>query len=240
MAKKSDFNFWYAVNNTEIILMPSRQLETFGTTVLNYHMASELMDNPHQVRIREGRIHANRPKIITPEAYAKVLLEGFGKEAREYVEWLRENEKDVHILQYGYMLRRESFSEYTVSGNIQEIVERIKRTIQEKNDPLAALLIGVDKPWDVCLIKLFWQVAVNSIEKNITDMQRLGLFDNLLPSPRALKEEIEHDFLTASRNPALINALIRKLKKYNLFEHYQDRFFAMVRSINAQKKNGDR
>ena len=238
MDKKAYFDFWYAVNNTEIVLMPSRQLETFGTTILNYYMAAELMDNPHQIRIREGRIHANRPKIITPQAYAEVLLEGFGEEARKYIEWLREHEKDVHILQYGYMLRRESFSEYTVSGNILEVVEQIKKSVQEKNDPLAAVLIGVDKPWDVCLIKLFWEVAVNSVEKNVMDMRNAGLFDELSPSPRGLKEEIERDFLTASRNPALINALYRKLKKYNLFEHYQDRFFNLVRMAEARKKEG--
>ncbi len=37
-------NFWYAVNNTEVVLMPKSYLETFGTTNLRYHMVSELMD----------------------------------------------------------------------------------------------------------------------------------------------------------------------------------------------------
>ena len=39
------FDFWYAVNNTEVIQLPTRQLETFGTTALNYVLVSELMDS---------------------------------------------------------------------------------------------------------------------------------------------------------------------------------------------------
>ena len=39
-----EFDFWYAVNNTEIVRQPSGQLETFGTTVLNYFLLTEIMD----------------------------------------------------------------------------------------------------------------------------------------------------------------------------------------------------
>ena len=34
MDEKRTFDFWYAVNNTEIVLMPSRHPETFGNTIL--------------------------------------------------------------------------------------------------------------------------------------------------------------------------------------------------------------
>jgi hypothetical protein len=50
--KPTQFDFWYAVNNTEVVLAPRRHLETFGNTLINYHMVSELMDNVGQVRVR--------------------------------------------------------------------------------------------------------------------------------------------------------------------------------------------
>ena len=109
MKKKPDrFDFWYAVRNTEIVAMPSRTLETFGTTMLNYHLISELMDTVNQVRVREGRIEAYRPQIIAPESYAEGVLEGeFGEEAQRYVEWMRKN---VRFLQYGFKVKKEESS----------------------------------------------------------------------------------------------------------------------------------
>ena len=71
--KKDPFDFWYAVNNTEIVTTPSHHLDTFGSTVLNYHLVSQLMDSVSRVRVRQGRMQANQPKIITPEAYSKTL-----------------------------------------------------------------------------------------------------------------------------------------------------------------------
>ena len=154
MKAKSSFDFWYAVNNTEIVMLPSKHLETFGATMLNYHMVSELMDSVNQVRVREGRMHANRPQIITPEAYSQTLLEGFGDEAQRYIDWLKEHEKDLRILQYGYKLRQEAFSEHLVSDNVKNVVDRVQNEVKEKGDPFSAVLVGVDEPWDVCLVKV--------------------------------------------------------------------------------------
>ena len=43
------FDFWYASQNAEIVLPPSRKLETFGSTLINYHLVSELLDEPGRV-----------------------------------------------------------------------------------------------------------------------------------------------------------------------------------------------
>ena len=72
------FDFWYAVRNTEVVVPPKRHLETFGNTVINYALVSELMDSVGQTRVREGRMQAERPQIVTPSAYSNMLLEGFG------------------------------------------------------------------------------------------------------------------------------------------------------------------
>ena len=48
------FDFWYAVHNTKIVRGPSRALETFGATRINYHHLAELPDDPRKIRIREA------------------------------------------------------------------------------------------------------------------------------------------------------------------------------------------
>jgi len=235
MKQPKPFDFWYAVNNTEIVMLPTKHLETFGATVLNYHLVSELMDSVNQVRVREGRMHAHRPQIITPESYADTLLEGFGEEAGRYVDWLKNHERNVHILQYGYRLRQESFSEHVVSESLKLVVDRVHQEVKQSGDPFSAVVVGVDDPWDVCLVKLFWEIIQASAKGNFEQMERHHLFDVINGAPRVVHNEIEAAFLAASRNSSLINVLGNKLRQYGLFEQYQDRFFSLVK---ASKKLG--
>ena len=44
----------YAAQATEVLHAPSRALETFGTTCVNYHLLAELEDNPGKIRIRKS------------------------------------------------------------------------------------------------------------------------------------------------------------------------------------------
>lgn len=230
MKDKNTFDFWYAVNNTEIIKLPTRHLETFGTTVLHYHLISELMDSVGQVRIREGRMLASQPQIITPQAYSSTLLEGFGEEAGKYVDWLKSHEKDVRILQYGYRLRQESFTEHTVTEDKQAVVDRVKAEVEKKADALSAVVLGVDNPWDVCLIKLFWEIVQHSAHTNVQQLAQRRMFEETDGIPRGVRSEIDRAFIEANRNPSMIPALGKRLQQYGLFEDYQDRFFALVKS----------
>ena len=79
-------DFHYALENTKVILPPQKRLETFGTTVLNYHLITEEMDSVNRMRVREGRIHAHKPELVTPDHFAKLLLEGFGEKAEKYAD----------------------------------------------------------------------------------------------------------------------------------------------------------
>ena len=229
MDDKQTFDFWYAVNNTEIVLMPSRHLETFGSTVLHYRLISEMMDSVDRIRIREGRLKAHQPHIITPEAYSQTVLEGFGEQAEQYVEWLKQHERDIRILQYGYTLRQEAFSEHIVTDNLQNVVERIKGEVEAGSEPHTAVVQGVDDPWDVCVVKLFWEVIRQSTAPNIRELQKQRMFDDDGGVPRGVRNELEDAFTAASKDPSQIETLAHKLQRYNLFEEYQDRFFSLVK-----------
>lgn len=230
--EKNKFDFWYAVNNTDIIIVPQQNLETFGTTMLNYTLVCENMDNPMKTKVRQGKMIAEKPQIIAPGMYINTLLEGFGEEAKKYVDWLKKNEKTLKIIQYGYKLSQEAFSEYEISENIETVVERAKAEIEAKDDQLTALLTGVEQPWDVSLLKLFSVITQKSAKHNIQEMMSHNLFDNL--SGNNIEEQVDKKFLEASRDGSKINELADFLKMNNIFEKHEERFFSLVKN-NKQK-----
>ena len=224
---KDKFDFWYAVNNTQVIVKPSQALETFGTTVLKYHLVTELMDTINQVRIREGTIKAARPQIITP-SQSEEMLEGFGDEAREYVDWLRHHEQELRILQYGFVITKQEISEEIVSDQITAVVENVEKIVRERNEPHSAVLVGVDKPWEVCLLKLLRDVVSDSAPGNLQNLMRNQVTVDQQGRKR-VRDEIEKEFNAARHNPALIQRLGATLQKHNAFKEYEDRFFELVR-----------
>ena len=229
MSKRpTQFDFWFAVNNTEIVMSPKRHLETFGNTIVNYHMVSQLMDDISKVRVREGRMQMLRPQIITPASYSSLMLEGFGEQAKQYLEWLKEHEDTVRILRYGYTLKQEAFSEQVLSDTPEAVLERIKLEVTSKTDPFAAVIKGVDDPWDVCLVRLFWTIIQNSAQANIRELQERRMFEVQDGIPAGLREQIEKAFQAATKDPSLIKSLGKLLQDNGVFEHYQDRFFNLV------------
>ena len=182
------FDFWYAVNQTEILHMPARRLETFGATLLHYHMLSEPMDRVHQTRIREGRIQAFRPQILTPYSMANSLLDGFGQEAQAYADWLREHSQDLRILRYGFQIRKEAFREELLSEKIDLVKEQVRERFKARDDAMDAVLVGGDHPWEVCLRNLMADVIRYSAPGNVRELERRRLLDDDGGRPRAVRE----------------------------------------------------
>ena len=224
----TNFDFWYAVNNTEIVVPPRRHIETFGNTTINYHLVCELMDDTGKVRVREGRMQALRPQIITPSSYANTMLEGFGEEAAKYLKWLKQNENSVRVLRYGYTLKKDAYNEQLITDSIDAVMERVKGDISASKDPFAAVIKGVDEPWDVCLVKLFWKVIENSAGSNIRELQERHMFEMKDGIPLGIREDIEKAFVAAKSNSSLIKPLGKFLQDNRVFDQYQDRFFMLV------------
>ena len=224
----TDFDFWYAVNNTEILIPPRRHIETFGNTIINYHLVCGLMDDTNKVRVREGRMQALRPQIITPSTYANTILEGFGEQAEKYLDWLKEHEDSVRVLRYGYTLKKEAYNEQVITDTLEAVVERVLGDIGSRNDPFAAVVKGVDEPWDVCLVKLFWKVIESSAGSNIRELQERHMFEMKDGIPLGVREDIEKAFSAARGDATLIKPLGKFLQDNGVFDQYQDRFFQLV------------
>ena len=130
MSRDRTYDFLYAAEATEVIHPPTRALETFGTTCVNYHLLAELEDYPGKIRVREGRLQASKPEIITPERYVKDEFEGFGELAQRYYDFLKQHEDSLKILKYGYRLKQEAFSEQIVTDSMEAVAERVVREVK--------------------------------------------------------------------------------------------------------------
>ncbi len=234
MSGNRRLDFLYAVQNTELLLVPERHLETFGNTLVHYHHVSESMDSVGQVRIRRGQMKINRPQIVTPDGYRQLLLEGFGEEAAKYAQWLQDHDVGLRVLRYGYALSRQSFSEEFVTDSLDAVAERVRDDAKASSDPFAAVVKGVDDPWDVCLVRLFAAIVEGSFRDNVREMAERRLFETEDGVPVPVREEIERAFRAAASDSSYIRPLGALLRRHNLFERYEDRFFSLVRSSGKQ------
>ncbi len=173
MSSNPDFDRWYAAKSARFLIEPSHRLETFGSTLVNYHLISELSDHPGKIRIREGRLEAHQPLVITPD-FSRIETEGFGDEAKAYLEFLKENEQHLRILRYGYHLKSDNFSEQIVTDSLSAVTERVKAAVIESNDSFAAVIQGVDEPWDVALVELWLREINRSARHNIKELDEMG------------------------------------------------------------------
>jgi hypothetical protein len=170
----TDDDFQYAIENTRVIVAPDRQIATFGSTSFRFYLISELMDQANEIRVRDGRIHAERPQILTPEHYCRLLLEGFGEKAARYAE-LRERTRDMAVLRYGFQFRKTDVVENRVRDTMEAVVERTRRQVEGSDEPLSAVIQGVDDAWEVCLLKFTIDLIERSSGNNLGDFRRRGL-----------------------------------------------------------------
>ena len=171
--KQDDFQ--YAIENTQVIVAPERKIATFGTTSFRFYLISELMDRANEVRVRDGKIHADRPQILAPDHFSRLLLEGFGEKAERYAEQLRDQAQNFAVLRYGFQFRKTDVSEQMFRDPIESVIERTKSYVQHREDPLSAIIQGVDDAWEVCLLKFTIDMIERSSGGNLGDFRKRGL-----------------------------------------------------------------
>mgnify|MGYP001034328390 CR=1 FL=1 len=171
----SEDDFQYALENTRVIRPPQRLIETFGTTSFRFFLVSELMDHVDRVRVRDGRIHAERPTIVSPHHYSKLLLEGFGEEARGFADWLETRGRELKFLRYGFQFRKTDISEEIVHEPKEQVIGRLGELMDGRDEPMATLIEGVDDAWEVCLLKFTVDLIQRSAGENIEEWRRRGL-----------------------------------------------------------------
>jgi len=221
-----------AVRNTEILRTPKRSLATFGTTNVYYYLVtepaySEITKRGDETVVREGRVVAERPRIVTP--YYLSHLEGFSMEARRYLEALvKIFGSDAPGLFYTY--RNEPKELNIVSGHWQSVVDKLNAEIDKRGDPLTSIIKGEDELWDVSLLKFIYELSRGSLPHNLSQMGARGLL-NIDSSgvPVDARLWIEGLFRKTIRGECDPQELKKELDRWNLFAEYEDRFFAIFR-----------
>lgn len=170
----SDDDIHYALEMTEVIREPDRRIDTFGSTSFEFHLVSELMDSVGRVRVRNGRIQAERPKIISPHLQ-DLSFEGFGEQASAFAEWFRRQGDQMRLLQYGFSFRKSDITESLVHDPFQAVCDRITRDVEAAGKPLTAVIRGVDDTWEICLLKFTLEMVHRSQGINLFDFKRRGL-----------------------------------------------------------------
>jgi hypothetical protein len=168
-------DFTYALENTRVVLAPSRRLDTFGTSLVNYFLVTEEMDAVNFSRVREGRIHAERPQILTPQNMAKLLLEGFGEQGERFAEQISSQAGKFAFLKYGFRMSKSDIRSYEVHDSLENVAGKLKEEIAGRHEPLTALLTGVDDGWEVCLLKFMVDLINASAPGNLGDFRERGL-----------------------------------------------------------------
>jgi len=221
-----------AVRHTKILRLPKQTLATFGTTNIYYYLVtepaySELVKNVTETVVREGRVITERPRIVTP--YYLSRLEGFSPDARRYF--------DMLIKTYGpnapglfYTYKNEPKETNIVSDSLLSVVSKINAEIDKRGDPLASIIKGEDELWDVSLMKFIYEMTRSSIQDNLLQMGSRGLLDiDAGGIPVDARVRIEELFRQVAQGEHEPRELKEELDHWDLFEEYEDRFFAIFR-----------
>ncbi|MFQ6122094.1 MAG: hypothetical protein ACE5LA_03435 [Dehalococcoidales bacterium] len=222
----------YAVRHTEILRLPKQSLSTFGTTNIYYYLVTkpaylELSKTADETVVREGRVIAERPRIVTP--YYLSQLEGFSAEARRYFDALiKTHGPDTPGLFYTY--KNEPKNLTIVSDRWLSVVDKLNTEIDERGDPLVAIIKGEDELWDVSLLKFIYEITRTSIQDNLMQLGARGLLDvDSSGIPVDARVRIDELFRRVVRGEYEPRELKRELDRWNLFAEYQDRFFALFK-----------
>ena len=223
-----------AVERTWVVRFPKQTLATFGASNIAYYVVTEpIYQEPDSSRregvVRTGRVVAERPAVITP-AYA-MNLQGFSSEAYEYLEHLAQN--------YGYnspgilyQYKNETEKTDILSGTTDEIANRISDDLDNRNENLAVVMIGVDEYWDVALLKFIYEYTSSSASQNVQDLQSKGLLEpqvGLGGVPRAAAQQIERMFREVEQDSVSPDFLKQELDRWGLFNFYEDPFLNLFR-----------
>jgi hypothetical protein len=221
---EADERIQYAIEHTEVLRAPEQSLATFGTTNIYYYLVTELAEWVNVVR--EGRVIAAKPKIVTPSYL--INLEGFSLQAKRFIEIIAE--RDPHEPGIFYSYKNEPKEMNIVSEPVKAIVDKVNRRIDSQRDPLTAIIKGIEGLWDVSLLKFTYQLTRSSMQSNVAELARHGLLRlDSAGVPRDARNHIEELFEKTSRDPAWASELITELRRWDMFDEYQDRFLSLFK-----------
>lgn len=173
MAHKVDIE--YAMEHTHVLREPDRRIDTFGSSTFHFIILSEVMDDANKVVLRRGSVEAHKPQIIKPTQYSSVELEGFNDGAREFLDWLKENDLEPVYFQYGFNFKRTNVKSEIITGAYETVKAEILDKVHKEDDPMMAVMESIEDAWEIGLLKFSIDIIQKSQEINQFDFKRKGL-----------------------------------------------------------------
>jgi hypothetical protein len=214
----------YALEHTELIRTPRQELDTFGSSIIDYYVVTELVGNVSV--IRDGKVVAERPKIVTPSYLVNV--EGFSEQARKYIGMMAQESPHESGIFYRY--KNEPKGMNVVSEPVGQVINKLSSEIEEQSNPLSTIIKGVEESWDVSLLMFIYGLTTRSVRSNVAEFSRRGFLDiDASGVPQGARDYIEELFEQVKDNLSRVPELVVELHRWGLFAEYQDRFFGVFR-----------
>lgn len=213
-----------AMQKTELVRPPARRLATFGSTTMDYYVVTDLSEEMSVVR--EGKVLAERPRIVTP--YYLLRVEGFSEGARRYLGMMAE--EHAHEPGIFYTYRNEPHSMNIVSEPIGVVLGNLTSRLDAEDRPLSAVIRGVEDVWDLAVMMFIYDLTRRAVGGNVADFRRRGLLDTDASGvPAAARQEIEALFAIVRADRSRASELVTELNRWGLYQEYEDRFLSLFR-----------
>lgn len=215
-------DFKNKLNSSQIIQLPSMNIDTFGNTNYLYYHLSKTKDL--KTSVREGQLVIKKPMIIAPHMDGN-LVDGFDREIQDFAEKLfQKHGRKLKLL--GYQFRHIPREAWIEKDHLDKVMIDILNG--SKDNPMTAVLVGEEKHWEISLLKIYSKVIKKSFNINVSELEERGMFDEDRIPPQVYRE-IEELFKMVEKYPSKIKDLGKTLLRYNLFEKYEDRFFKAMK-----------
>jgi len=230
-----DERILYVAQQTVVLRPPHQLLETFGPTVVNYHLLTEpayreFTRGKEETVVREGRISWQSPRILTPRYMLSV--EGFSDEGRRYFEMLAGQDPNLPGILYKCERHTESERLQIVASPLPQVADNIKNELDRSGGSRNTIILGPDDGlWDISLIEFIARMnGVSFLYQNVPEFGRRGLLrvdeQGVLS---AANYEIETLFQRVRKGEMPPQQLKEELDRWELFDEYKDRFLDLFR-----------
>jgi hypothetical protein len=212
---------------TFVVRPPRRTLETFGPTTVRYYLVTEpSYGEENEAVVRSGTVVSERPRLVTP-TYLENLFRGF-QHGLEFAAFLRAvYGPSAPGLMYQYT---NTFGDLEIVSDSPRLVAgRIAERLDREEEPMGAVLMGVDQFWDISLMKFIHDLTLAAAGKHVKDLGRAGLLEFEGNVPREALARIEEMFSAVRAGQLAPVELKLELDRWGLFEAYEDRFLSLFR-----------
>ena len=104
------------------------------------------------------------------------------------------------------------------------------RRLDAEDRSLSAIIRGVEDVWDLAVMMFIYDLTQRAVSGNVSDFQRRGMLSkDPAGVPKAAREHIESLFAAARADRSRAAELVTELKRWGLYDEYEDRFLAMFR-----------